>query len=121
MLLEPLRAGGMAGFLRQSKNIESDPIEVRNVLLRADPDAVLALFAKELLTTDGFNPDPDFSVPTLLNVGEREDEDGDAERIAAMIRNGRSLTLPGRGHPGAFSRSDLVLPTEREFLMSWVT
>jgi pimeloyl-ACP methyl ester carboxylesterase len=120
-LLEPLRVDGMAGFLRSVEHNESDLIEMRDVMLRADPDVVLALFAKELLTTDGFDPEADFPVPTLLIVGEHEDVDRDAERIASIIRNGRSLRLPGVGHPGAFSRSDLVLPTAREFLGSWLT
>jgi pimeloyl-ACP methyl ester carboxylesterase len=119
-LIEPLRVGGMSGFLKAVERNEPDPIEMRDLMLRADPEVVLASFAKELVTTDGFTPDPDFRVPTLLIVGEFEDENRDAERIAGTIRDGRSLRLPGLGHAGAFSRSDLVLPTAREFLREWV-
>ena len=115
-LLEPLRAEGMVGFLKAVEAQEPDPIEMRDLMLRADPDVVLANFAKDLLTTDGFTPAEDFPVPVLLIVGEHEDQDGDAERIAATVPNGRSLRLPGLGHAGAFSRSDLVLPTALDFL-----
>jgi hypothetical protein len=60
-----------------------------------------------------------FDVPVLLLDGEYEDEEDVAGRTATTLPNGERLRLPGLGHCWAFARSDLVLPTARNFLDRW--
>lgn len=115
--LRPLRQGGMAAFLEAIERAEPDPIEFRQLMLRADPDVVLALFARDLINTEPqVGPLDEFPVPVLLIAGEFENKDKDAERVARTVPSGEFLVLPGLGHPGAFLRSELVLPTARAFL-----
>jgi 3-oxoadipate enol-lactonase / 4-carboxymuconolactone decarboxylase len=42
------------------------------------------------------------TVPTLLIVGEQEDEDGEVPAAAARIPHGEAVVIPGRGHIGAW-------------------
>lgn len=71
------------------------------------------MFALELLAWcewDGPWPLlPHLLTPTLLLVGEHEDDDN-AAQAADVIPNVHSLVFPGLGHVGAFLRSDLALP-----------
>jgi len=94
------------------------PVMAPGLALSADPDAFLAM-ASPGSTPDGIPSLEGFPVPVLLVMGEFEDEEGDAARVAAATPHGESLVLPGLGHMGAFDRSDLVLPTARAFLDRW--
>jgi pimeloyl-ACP methyl ester carboxylesterase len=58
---------------------------------------------------------PQITAPSLLLVGEGED-DGTAAQAAAMMSDARAFVIPGHGHVGAFLRSDLVLPHATTFL-----
>jgi 3-oxoadipate enol-lactonase / 4-carboxymuconolactone decarboxylase len=42
------------------------------------------------------------TVPTLLIVGEREDDDGEVQAAAARLPRGEVVVIPGRGHIGAW-------------------
>jgi pimeloyl-ACP methyl ester carboxylesterase len=123
---EALRRGGTSGLLDLFKIQDGDahdrefPPWARGITLQADPEALLAARAPELWT-DGV-PDEEmrsFPVPVLLVAGELEDEDDDASKVAAMIPNGQSLRLPGRGHGGSCLASALTIPTARAFLDRW--
>jgi pimeloyl-ACP methyl ester carboxylesterase len=48
--------------------------------------------------------------PALLLVGAAEDPEGEAAKVAALLPAGRSVTLPGLGHVGAFLASEHALP-----------
>lgn len=67
----------------------------------------------------------DVRAPTLLVVGEsEEDEDGvepglaarNARRAAELLSNGREFVVPGLAHLEIFWRTDLTLPTIKRFL-----
>ncbi len=90
------------------------------VTLRADPEALLAARAPELWL-DGITDEElrSFRVPVLLIAGERDDEDDDAAKVAAVIPNGQRLRLPGLGHAGSCMASALTIPTARAFLHRW--
>lgn len=118
--------GGTRALLEQYRIGDGDrhdieyPAWAREITVRADPQALIASQATELLA-EGI-PDEDlekFPVPALLIAGELEDEDDDAAKIAAMIPNGQRLRLPGLGHGGACQASALTLPTARAFLDRW--
>jgi pimeloyl-ACP methyl ester carboxylesterase len=61
---------------------------------------------------------PYVTAPVLLIAGSMEDSGSNCDRIGALLRNEKSRVtkLSGLGHVGAFLRSDLVLPTVRQFL-----
>lgn len=117
---EPVRRAGMRALVEATRRWERGPLPgwVEPMMLRADEDAFLASISSENLD-DGIPSLDDFPVPVLLIVGEYEDEDAAAPRVAATVPRGESLVLPGLGHVGAFDRSDLVLPTARAFLDRW--
>lgn len=94
------------------------PAWAQAVTLRADPEALLACNAPEL-RSEGLTDLERFPVPALLIAGEREDENDDAAKVAAMIPNGQSLRLPGLGHGGACAASEQTVPTARAFLDRW--
>ncbi len=48
--------------------------------------------------------------PALLLVGAAEDPEGEASKGVALLPAGRSVTLPGLGHVGAFLASEQALP-----------
>lgn len=116
-----LRQGGMPGLVALFKEEDADayatesPPWAEATTLRADPDALLAIQAREL-SYEGVPTVDDFPVPVLLIAGEREDADDDAARIASRVPRGESLRLPGLGHGGACAASALTLPTARAFL-----
>ena len=59
---------------------------------------------------------PSFAAPVLLITGEKENLEGDNERVLAAVPNGRMVRIPGHGHLGAFYRSDLAIPHAIPFL-----
>jgi pimeloyl-ACP methyl ester carboxylesterase len=96
------------------------PRWAQDVILRADPEALLA--SRRVRATWNGIPEEDlasFPVPALLIAGELEDEDDDAAKVAATIPKGQSLRLPGLGHGGASAASALTIPTARAFLDRW--
>lgn len=121
---DALRRGGTAGLLERFGEDFGEAFDrefppwARRVTLRADPQALLAAQARELIA-GGLTTLDTYPVPALLIAGELEDENDDARRIAGMIPNGDSLRLPGLGHPGACAASDLTVPTARAFLDRW--
>ncbi len=123
---EALRHGGTSELVERFKIDMGEtfdrefPSWAQAVILRADPEALLA--ARLVRRTWNGIPDEDirsFPVPALLIAGELEDEDDDAAKVAAMIPNGQSLRLPGLGHGGACAASALTVPTARAFLDRW--
>ena len=121
---EALRRGGTEALIEVFRQEDGEtfprefPAWAQEVTLSADPKALLAAQAHELVT-EGLPTLADFPVPALLIAGELEDEDDDAAKVARMIPNGESLRLPGLGHGGACAASQLVLPTARAFLDRW--
>lgn len=119
-----LRRGGTRALVDLFKQEDGEafdrefPTWARAVTLRADPEALLAAQAPELVT-QGLSDLERFPVPALLIAGALEDEDDDAAKVAAMIPNGQSLRLPGLGHGGACTASELTIPTVRAFLDRW--
>lgn len=115
--LEPVRRNGMRGLIEVVQSWERGPLPdwQAPLMMGADPYVFLALNSVELIG-EGIASLEDFPVPVLLIVGEFEDEEGDAGRVAATVLRGESLVLPGLGHCRAFDRSDLVLPGARTFL-----
>ena len=57
-----------------------------------------------------------FEAPTLILAGEREDTEGETERAVARMPNASLCRIPGVGHLGVFSRSELSLPVALPFL-----
>ena len=119
-----LRRGGTRTLVDLFEQEEGEAFErefpawAQAVTLRADPEALLAVFAPEL-RTEGLSDLERFPVPALLIAGEREDEDDEAAKMAGMLPNGESLRLPGLGHPGACAASELTIPPARVFLDRW--
>jgi len=102
----------------QGEAFEREFAWAQDVVLRADPEVLLAIFAPEL-RTEGVSDLERFPVPTLLIAGELEDEDNEAAKVAGRVPNGQSLRLPGLGHGGAIAASKLTIPTARGFLDRW--
>jgi pimeloyl-ACP methyl ester carboxylesterase len=121
---EALRRGGTRALVDQFKTdmgetFDSEfPAWALDVTLRADPEALIALRRARFSASWAISEDElrAFPVPALLIAGEFDDEDDAAARIAAMIPDGRSLRLPGLGHPGSCAASTLTVPTVRAFL-----
>jgi pimeloyl-ACP methyl ester carboxylesterase len=117
--LAVIRRGGIAAVIERYEGDEYRfPAAIRAVMLRADPQAMIASQAGELLP-DGVDKLGSFQVPALLISGQREDEEGGAVLIAGKLPHGESLTLPGLGHAAACAASSLALPTARAFLDRW--
>ena len=117
--LEVLKGEGMSALIeRYEDDAFRFPSAIRAVMLRADPEAMIACQSSELLP-DGIRDLESFPVPALLIAGQREDEEGGASAIARMLPHGESLTLPGLGHAAACAASSLTLPTARAFLDRW--
>ena len=117
--LEVLQVQGMAALIERYEDDEYRfPAAIRAVMLRADPEAMLACQSNELLA-DGIRDLESFPVPTLLIAGQREDEGGEAASVARMLPHGTSLTLAGLGHAAACAASSETLPIARAFLDRW--
>ncbi len=123
---EALKRDGVSGLVNRFRiewgetfDLEFPPW-AQAVTLRADPEALLAARAPELWL-DGITDEElrSFRVPVLLIAGERDDEDDDAAKVAAVIPNGQRLRLPGLGHAGSCMASALTIPTARAFLHRW--
>jgi pimeloyl-ACP methyl ester carboxylesterase len=118
--LEVLRQGGMPALvdlIEKDEEFRFSPRE-RAMLLRADPQAMLACQSSELLV-EGIPTLEGFPVPTLLIAGGLEDPDGEAAITAGLLPNGESLLLPGLGHVAGCVASEATLPTARAFLDRW--
>jgi pimeloyl-ACP methyl ester carboxylesterase len=119
-----LRHGGTRALVDLFEQEDGDAFErefppwAQAVTLRADPEALLAACAPEVMM-EGLSDLERFPVPALLIAGELEDPDDDAAKVAAMIPNGQSLRLPGLGHGGACAASELTIPAARAFLDRW--
>lgn len=59
---------------------------------------------------------PAIAAPTLLVVGQHEQEPGDAERAARRLVQGQSVVLPGYGHLQAFWHGEVTGPVIADFL-----
>ncbi len=117
--LTVLRAEGMSALIeRYEDDAYRFPPAIRAVMLRADPEAMIACQSNELLP-DGIRDVDSFPVPALLIAGRREDEEGHAAAMAQRLPHGESLTLPGLGHAAVCAASSLTLPTARAFLDRW--
>lgn len=121
--LDAIRRRGMQGLvdlIKENQMIFSGelPSWAQAMILRADPQALLAIQSRELLG-EGIPNLEAFPVPALLIAGELEDEDDEAAVVAGMLPNGESLRLPGLGHGDACAASELALPTARAFLNRW--
>lgn len=119
-----MRLDGMRGLIEVFKVEDGEayskefPAWAEATTLQADPQALLAIHSRELVT-EGIPSLEGFSVPTLLIAGEFEDEGEAAAVVAGRLPNGESLRLPGLGHGGACAASALALPTARAFLERW--
>ncbi len=114
--LEVLRTKGMAALIeRYEDDSYRFPAAIKAVMLRADPEAMIACQSSELLP-DGIRDLESFPVPALLISGEREDPDAKAASIANLLAHGESLTLPGLGHAAACAASSPTIPIARAFL-----
>ena len=124
--IEALRHGGTSGLIDRfkidmGKTFDDEfPLWAQSVTLEADPEALLAARVQRRTLYRVEDEDlRSFPVPVLLIVGELEDEDDNAAKVAAMVPNGQSLRLPGLGHAGACAASALTVPTVRAFLDRW--
>lgn len=124
---EAVRRGGMAALVDLFK-IEYGAAYEREfppwaeaVTLRADPEAMLAAGESPERWADGIPEEilRSFPVPALLIAGEFDDVGDDASDVAAMIPRGQSLRLPGLGHGGSCTASELTIPAARAFLERW--
>ncbi|MET0773271.1 MAG: alpha/beta hydrolase [Candidatus Limnocylindrales bacterium] len=119
-----IRREGMQGLIehwRQDDGPSHDrefPAFAESVTLRADPAALLAIQARELVT-EGVGDVHALRTPVLLIAGELEDPEDEAAMMAGLVPNGASLRLPGLGHGGAAGASALAIPTARTFLDRW--
>ncbi len=117
-LKEALREKGMEAILEQIEESEGirTPEPLRSNLLETDPE-MFALNEEAWLKWCNYDLVPSgFGVPTLIINGELEDQAREGEKLAARLPNSRAITLPDLGHLSACIRSDLVLPTAKEFL-----
>ena len=115
-LIEALRKRGMKVIAERLEQSEYFRGPLRSNLLGTDPE-IFALNEEAWLKWCNYElVPPGFSVPTLIINGELEDQAHQGERLAARLTNSSAITLPGLGHLGAYVRSDLVLPTAKEFL-----
>jgi pimeloyl-ACP methyl ester carboxylesterase len=114
--LEVLENQGLPALIeRYEDDAFRFPVAIRAQMLQADPLAMIACQASELLA-DGVASLESFPVPALLIAGQREDEEGDVAKMAAMLPCGESVTLPGLGHAAACAASSLTVPIARAFL-----
>jgi pimeloyl-ACP methyl ester carboxylesterase len=116
-----LRRAGTAGLVEFYLDGVADradieyPVWAQQATLAADPEALVAMEAPELYAY-GLTDLEAFPVPALLISGELEDPENDAAKTAARLPHGESLWLPGLGHGGACSASELSVPVARAFL-----
>ena len=74
------------------------PDAVKVGMLRADPEAMLACQAPELVS-EGIPSFEGFPVPVLLIAGAREDEEGGAATIASVVAHGKVSRCQDSGTP----------------------
>src|SRR5262245_11366858 len=118
--VDELRQHGMRAWL-EGETVDDESLWPDSVTLRADPEALIASGTAEMWT-DGVIPEDDLGscrVPALRFADEEEDESDDAGRVAATIRNGLSLRLPGIGHGASVTARTLTIPHARAFLDRW--
>jgi pimeloyl-ACP methyl ester carboxylesterase len=116
-----VRAGGPETLPRLLREDEPEiPGWFSEQMRRTDPE--MFAISLEAWTSWG-GPWTEFSrvrAPTLIVVGQLEEDNDDAERHAAqaatILPNGSAVVLPALGHVMAFVRSDLVLPHVLGFL-----
>ena len=122
------RTHGMAAGMKRIAEQESEPPPpwLLENLSSTDPE-VFALLLEAVLDDERTLWDyfPDVRSPTLLLVGEREEDDEgvepglatrNARRAAALIPDAEAHILPALAHLAAFWRSDLTLPLILRFL-----
>lgn len=63
---------------------------------------------------------PGFRPPVLMITAEKEDRDGETDRVVQILPNARAVRVPGVGHLGSFYRSDLALERAVPFLREHV-
>lgn len=121
---EAMRRGGMRGLVDLFEEEDGEafstefPPWAAATTLQADPAALLAIQARELVH-EGIPTLEGFPVPVLLISGEKEDPKNGVAASAAVVPNGQSLRLRGLGHGGACAAAELTLPTARAFLDRW--
>lgn len=122
------RTHGMAAAMNAiaEQEIETPPAWLLENLSSTDPE-VFALLLEAALDDERTLWDyfPSVRSPTLLLVGEHEDDQEGAEpglatrnarRAAGLMPNAEARTLPALAHLAAFWRSDLTLPVILRFL-----
>ena len=111
-LIQVLESNGMEGLNRMLEREEeiSLPPWMSEQFLATDPKVVAAEVrgfgaGKQLRASLGV-----VRGPALLVVGAKEDPEGEAPKVVALLPAGRALTLPGVGHIGVFLASEQALP-----------
>jgi pimeloyl-ACP methyl ester carboxylesterase len=102
-LARAVRAAGMAELVRLIQADEGElPAWLWLQYLDTDPE----MFCLELEAwaewRGPWSLAAEIAAPVLLCVGELEDPGGDAGRLAAELRDGHCVRLPGAGHLGCF-------------------
>jgi pimeloyl-ACP methyl ester carboxylesterase len=117
--LQVLERDGLPAVIERFEDAQYKiPDAIRAVMLRADPQAMIACQSSELVG-DGVRDIDRFPVPVLLIVGDQEDGYGDAAKTAATVPRGQSLTLAGLGHAEACNASASTVLPARAFLDEW--
>ena len=112
-LARAVRAAGMAELVRL---IQADEGELPAWLWLQYLDTDTEMFCLELEAWASW-PGPwriaaAVAAPVLLCVGELEDPDGDADRLAAELSDGRCARLPGLGHLSCFLAPETAAAVE---------
>jgi pimeloyl-ACP methyl ester carboxylesterase len=93
------------------------PAERRASLLASDPHALLAVLTAIETRPDASGGLPAMQTPCLVYAGEADANYTDLKVCAGQMPNATFVGLPGADHPGALSRSDLILPQAQGFLV----
>jgi pimeloyl-ACP methyl ester carboxylesterase len=122
------RENGMKASMRAIAERESEPPPewlIEN-LSSTDPEVFALLLEAQLDDENGlWDYFADVHAPTLLIVGEHEEDDDEsgpgvaaqnARTAAQALRHGEAYVVPGLRHLAAFWRSDLTLPVILRFL-----
>jgi pimeloyl-ACP methyl ester carboxylesterase len=92
--------------------------ERRASLAANDLDATVALFSASHWRTNLENALPNITMPCLIFAGGADSLHSGAKKCAESIPNASFISLPGIGHSGVLSQSQVLLPQITEFLAS---
>jgi pimeloyl-ACP methyl ester carboxylesterase len=110
-----IRQHGMTAVVADLEATGPLPGWLRPVILAADPAAVAACYVA-MLDWPGVLEEQRIQVPTLVLAGDQDPGLADLRATADSIPGARLTVLPGCGHLGTFTRSDLTLPVVLPFL-----